>query len=269
MSLKAKLEKLRFILKNIDSALVAFSGGVDSSFLLAVCEDTLGKKTLAVTGISPAISGSEVVQAKALAKKLKARHILIKENPSKQFWENSPLRCYYCKKALFGRLKKLAGSKKLSWVIEGSNADDSRDYRPGSRALKELNIRSPLKEAGLTKKDIRLLSFKFGLKSWNKPAMACLASRIPYGEKITPLKLERVGRAEDLMRKLGFSQVRVRLSQDAARVEVEPGKISALVKKRKIISAGLKSLGFTYASIDLDGYRTGSMNEALGWKQKR
>jgi pyridinium-3,5-biscarboxylic acid mononucleotide sulfurtransferase len=267
--IEAKLKKLRCILKAMDSALVAFSGGADSSFLLAVCADTLGKKTLAVTGISPSISNSEVVGARALARKLKVVHILIKENPPKQFWENSPLRCYFCKKALFDKLKKLAGSKRMNWVIEGSNADDSRDYRPGSRALKELNIRSPLKEAGLTKKEIRLLSLKFGLKSWNKPAMACLASRIPYGEKITPLKLERVGRAEDLMIKLGFSQVRVRLSGDAARVEVEPGKISALVKKRKIISKELRSLGFTYASVDLDGYRTGSMNEALGWKQKR
>lgn len=269
MGANDKLKRLRGILKKMDGALLAFSGGVDSSFLLKIATTALKDRFLAVTWVSRSIPGSELDQAKALARKFKVRHLLIENPPPKEFWKNSPLRCYYCKKALFGRLKKLARSQGLSYVLDGSNADDPHDFRPGTGALKELGIRSPLKEAGLTKVEIRRLSRRMGLKTWNKPAMACLASRIPYGEKITAQKLFLIGKAEKFLKSLGFDGVRVRLHEQLARIEVEPEKIGLAAKKRKIISSRLKSLGFTYVAIDLDGYRRGALNEGLPWTKKR
>ena len=269
MRLELKLKKLRGIIKAMDSALVAFSGGADSTFLLSVAADTLKNKLLAVTGVSPSLTKSEKDQAVSLAKSLRIKHLLVADNPPKEFWENSPQRCYYCKKELFKKLKRLADKRKLQYVLDATNADDSGDYRPGARALKELGIRSPLKEADLTKLEIRQLSRKMGLKTWNKPAMACLASRVPYGERITGQKLSMVGKAEEFICSLGFDQVRVRLHEQLARIEVEPEKIVLAMKKRKVISAQLKSMGFTYVSIDLDGYRRGSLNEGLAWIKKR
>ncbi len=269
MRVEAKLKKLRGILKAMDSALIAFSGGVDSTFLLSVTGDTLKNKLLAVTGVSLSFTESEKDQAVSLAKKLKIKHLLVTYKPPKEFWKNSSQRCYYCKKELFGKLKRLATKRKLQCVLDATNADDAGDFRPGSRALKELGIRSPLKEAGLTKVEIRRLSRKMGLKTWKKPALACLASRIPYGEKITAKKLFMIGKAEKFISSLGFDQVRVRLHKQLARIEVEPERIVLAVKKRKMISALLKSMGFTYVSIDLDGYRRGSLNEGLAWIKKR
>lgn len=257
------------ILKAAHSALIAFSGGGDSAFLLSVARNTLGDNLLAVTGVSPSLAESEKNQAVSFARRLKVKHLLLADKPPKEFWENLPRRCYYCKKELFVKLKKIAQKRKLQCVFDASNADDHRDFRPGARALKELGIRSPLKEAGLTKAEIRRLSRKMGLKTWRKPAMACLASRIPYGEKITSQKLFMIGKAEEFIRSLGFDQVRVRLHEQLARIEVDPGRIVSAVKKRKIISARLKAMGFTYASIDLDGYRRGSLNEVLVWTKKR
>lgn len=269
MGLNRKLNKLRKIIKRLDSCLVAFSGGADSTLLLAVSSSILGKRLLAVTGVSSSISRAEVAAAKSLARQLKVKHLLIKDIPPKEFWANSPQRCYFCKKALFSRLKRLAVKEKLGWVIDASNSDDGLDYRPGARAIKELGIRSPLKESGLTKPEIRSLSRSMRLSTWKKPAAACLASRIPYGEPITPEKLVLVAKAEEFIRSLGFGQVRLRLHGKLARIEVEASLITRLIKKRKEISAKLKSMGFSYISIDLDGYRTGSLNEALGWKRKK
>jgi pyridinium-3,5-biscarboxylic acid mononucleotide sulfurtransferase len=264
-----KLNDLRNILKAMDSALLAFSGGADSSLLLAVSSEVLKHKLIAVTGISPAIPPGEISQAVSLAKKLKVRHLLLKDVPPKEFWANSGQRCYYCKKALFVRLKRLAAKEKLRWVIDATNSDDYRDFRPGVLALEELGVRSPLKEAGFTKPAIRSLSRSMGLLSWDKPAMACLASRIPYGERITPEKLLLVDKAEQFIRSLGASQVRVRLQGKLARIEVLPRQMPLVMRKAKSIAAKLKSMGFSYVTIDLQGYRTGSLNEALKWKRKK
>lgn len=263
MLLNNKLEKLKSILKKIGPVLVAFSGGVDSTFLLAVSAETLKEKLLAVTGVSAATPQSEIVQARALAKKLKVRHELVEDIPPREFWENSAQRCYYCKKGLFRRLKGLAIKNKLKSVIDATNADDQSDYRPGARVLGELGIISPLKDAGLTKLEIRKFSKLMGLPTWKKPAMACLASRIPYGERITPEKLLMVNKAEEFIRGLGFIQVRVRLHGRLGRIEAAPEQISRMARMREVISAKLKTFGFVYVSIDLDGYRVGSLNEVL------
>ncbi len=263
METEKKLIKLRKILERTGPVLVAFSAGVDSTFLLAVAAGLFKDKLLAVTGVSPTIPDSEIAQAVSLAKKLKVRHKLVTDTPPKKFWDNSPKRCYYCKRELFKKLKRLAARSGLFCVVDGTNADDCRDYRPGAKALQELGIRSPLKEAGLTKPEIRALSKSLGLPTWKKPAMACLASRIPYGELITLEKLFMVGNAEEFIRKLGFSQVRVRSHGQVARIEVVPQEIARVLKTGKEISAKLKSIGFTYVSIDLEGYRTGALNEIL------
>ncbi len=249
---------------------MAFSGGVDSTFLLAVAAEVLSKdKLLAVTGVSSSIPKSEVEQAKSLAKKLKIRHKLVADIPPKEFWANSARRCYYCKKGLFRNLRKIAVKRRLKCVIDGANADDRRDYRPGAVAARDLGVRSPLQEAGLTKLEIRKISRLMGLPAWKKPAMACLASRIPYGERITPEKLSMISQAEDFIRELGFEQARVRLHGQVARIELSPEKIRLAVKARKEISAKLKLIGFVYVSLDLDGYRPGSLNEALRWIRKK
>jgi pyridinium-3,5-biscarboxylic acid mononucleotide sulfurtransferase len=269
MIVEGKFKKLRRILGKMRSALVAFSGGADSAFLLAVAGSVLKDNVLAVTGVSSSISSREIDQAAKMAETLGVRHRLIKDTPPKEFWKNPAKRCYYCKKALFIKLKNLAVKNKLNCVVDATNADDLLDYRPGATALKELGIRSPLKEAGLTKKEIRSLSRGIGLESWDKPASACLASRIPYGERITAEKLLMVGRAEEFLRGLGFVQVRVRSHAGLARVEVIREKIPEAVQMREKISRKLRTLGFGYVTIDLQGYRAGSLNEVLGWKRRK
>lgn len=252
--------------------LVAFSGGVDSTYLLKVAAEELGKNVLAVIARSETYPEPEVKAAAALARKMGVRHLVIKTeevgNPA--FSENSPLRCYHCKQELFSRLKAMAEKRSIPYVLDGANHDDRGDYRPGAVAGRELGIRSPLKEAGLTKAEIRRLSREIGLPTWDKPSLACLASRFPYHTPIERKTLRQVARAEEVLRGLGPTQLRVRHHGDMARLEVDPREFHLLLKpsaRRKLI-AGLKKAGYDYVALDLEGYRTGSMNEPLRGRAK-
>jgi uncharacterized protein len=258
-----KLGKLNCILDDIGSCLLAFSGGTDSSFLLQVAHRRLGGNLLAVTADSPTYPAQELIFSKELAKKIGARHRVIRTGELKQrnFYSNPKERCYYCKKELFGRLKKMARRLKIKHVIDASNITDKEDFRPGERAKKELGIRSPLVEAGFSKQDIRRYSKAMGLATWDKPNLACLASRIPYGRMITPELLSRIGRGEEFLQGLGLRQVRIRDYGDLCRIEVPVSQISRLIRRRVLVVERLRKLGYNYITVDLQGYRTGSMNQ--------
>jgi len=254
-------------LRSLRGALVAFSGGVDSSLLLLAARDAIGSRAVAVTARSPSLPARESGEAQRLAVELSVRHLCIDtgEVDDPEYQKNPPDRCYLCKRTIFGRLKELAAREGLEHVLEGSNADDAKDLRPGARAVKELGLLAPLGEVGLTKAEVRELARDLGLPVWNKPSLACLASRVPYGSPITPERLRRIDRAEEAIRSLGLGQVRVRDHGEVARVEVEPGSLAALIEpeRRRAVVAALKAAGYVYVALDLEGYRTGAMNEAL------
>ena len=261
-----KVLKLEKILKELGSIVVAYSGGVDSTYLLKVSLSVLGKKNvLAVIARSETYPSGERRYAEAMSKRLGSFYKIIhtSEIDIKGFKKNPENRCYFCKKELFKNLKRIAKTRGLRSVADGSNHDDLSDWRPGSIAAGELGIRSPLAEARLSKNEIRLFSRKLKLPTWDKPSFACLASRFPYHTEITKEKIKSVDAAENFLKSLGFRQMRVRSHNGVARIEVEPGDLKKLLSLRKKISEKFKSLKFSYIAMDLDGYRTGSMNETI------
>jgi uncharacterized protein len=261
-----KLTQLINILKDMKSAVLAYSGGVDSSFLLKAMQLS-DIKILAVTAASEITLFNDLLTAKRIAEELDIYYRIIKTDvlSREEFVRNSPDRCFFCKDELFKKLTDIALSEKYIFVLDGSNIDDTMDYRPGRKAAIKYNIRSPLIEAGLSKIEVREFSKQLGLSTWDKPSSPCLSSRFPYGRRITKEALSRVGKAEDFLRTLGFHEIRVRDHGSIARIEVEEDKIGLLLipEKRKLISEKLKSLGYQFISLDLDGYKSGSLNRVL------
>lgn len=262
-----KLNKLKLILREMGGVVIGYSGGVDSTFLAVVAKEELGDNALCVLASSPMYPVSEVEEAIDTAGKFGLKLIKIEtdELNNEDFARNTPDRCFYCKTELFKKLKSIADENKIDWVADGENVDDLDDYRPGRRAAANLGVRSPLKEAGFTKDDIRAVSHEMGLPTWNKPSFACLSSRIPYGARIEPGVLWTLDKAEQVMKGLGFRQYRVRHHGNIARIEVTPEDIvrASTPEVRDIIVNEFKKLGYLYVTLDLSGYKTGSMNAVL------
>ena len=264
---KNKLDRLREVLSDLGSLAVGFSGGVDSSFLLSVAKEELGDRVIAVTAADASVPERELEEAKAFCHERGIRHIICRVDPLKEegYRKNGPDRCYFCKHGIFTEIKRIAKENGIEYAAEGSNMDDLGDYRPGLKAVEELSVKSPLREAGLYKADIRSLSKAMGLPTWSKPAYACLASRFVYGEEITEKKLQMIDRAEQFLIGLGFLEERVRLHGNIARIEVSPADIPRLASEdvRSAVYEEFKKLGFLFVTLDMKGYRTGSMNATI------
>jgi uncharacterized protein len=268
MTLQDKYERLKKIIEEMGSIVIGFSGGVDSTLLLKVAHDILKDKVIAVIGKSETYPEEEFNEAIKLAEFIGVRYKIVttEETDNLKFAENPPDRCYYCKTELFSKLKEIAEAEGIRWIADGTNAGDVKDFRPGLRAVKENNIRSPLLEAGLTKNEIRELSRLLGLPTWDKPSFACLSSRFPYGMPIDREKLKKIDKAESFLRKLGLKVFRVRLiDENTVRIETGKEEFKKFFEddfRVKVVNE-LKNLGFIYITLDLEGYRTGSMNEVL------
>jgi len=267
-----KLTELITILKNMQSAVLAYSGGVDSTFLLKALQIS-GIRTLAVTAVSEKIPHNDLLMAKGAAEELGIEHRLIRtdEISMEEFVSNTPERCFFCKNELFKKLSDIASSEGYMFLLDGSNIDDTLDYRPGMRAAARYNVRSPLIETGFSKKEIRELSRQLGLPTWDKPSSPCLSSRFPYSQRITKEALRRVEKAEEFLGEIGFHEVRVRDHNNVARIEVGEEEIELVLtpESRRLIAEKLKSLGYKFVSLDLDGYRMGSMNRTIVEKDSR
>lgn len=264
-TLNQKQQNLCEYIKRLGSVAVAFSSGVDSTFLLKTAHDLLGDKAIAVTACSCSFPQRELNEAKSFCEKEGIRHIIVasEELSIEGFAQNPKNRCYLCKRELFTKIKKIAAENGIEYVAEGSNLDDNGDYRPGLTAVAELGIKSPLREAGLSKADIRALSKEMGLSTWDKQSFACLASRFVYGETITEEKLGMVDKAEQKLLDMGFHQVRVRIHGKIARIEVEPAEFGKIINAADELNNYFQELGFTYVTLDLGGYKMGNMNKNI------
>jgi len=265
MTLDKKFENLKQILFHMESVVVAYSGGVDSTLLLKVAHDLLGERAVAVTAVSASLPAHELENAVKIADEIGARMVQIKssEFDDPRYLANTPIRCFFCKSETYDLIINFAKNFNYGVVIDGTNSDDTGDHRPGRQAAYEHGVRSPLVEVGFTKTEVRALARNLGLRNWDKPAAACLSSRVPYGTKITTPILNQIEQAEFVLHRLGFSQLRVRHHNQVARIEIEPQDFEMVLAQRETITSSLKALGYLYITLDLDGFRSGSLNDSL------